>query len=70
MIAGHQTSISLEPIFWGALEAVGGPQTYQLGGAFNCGKAQPAQIAAVSHGCPVGLFRGIDVLNTAQESGR
>ena len=23
--------------FWGSLEAVGGPQTYVLGGAFNCG---------------------------------
>ena len=27
--------------FWGSMEAVGGPQTYVLGGAFNCGKAQP-----------------------------
>ncbi len=56
--------------FWGALEAVGGPQTYVLGGAFNCGKAQPGQTAAVSHGCPSALFRGIDVLNTAREGGR
>ena len=56
--------------FWGSLEAVGGPQTYQLGGAFNCGKAQPSQIAAVSHGCPTTLFRSVSVLNTAQEGGR
>ena len=28
--------------FWGSMEAVGGPQTWVLGGAFNCGKAQPA----------------------------
>ena len=27
--------------FWRSMEAVGGPQTYVLGGAFNCGKAQP-----------------------------
>ncbi|MGH3372357.1 MAG: TldD/PmbA family protein, partial [Nocardioidaceae bacterium] len=27
--------------FWNSMEAVGGPQTWQLGGAFNCGKAQP-----------------------------
>ena len=27
--------------FWGSMEAVGGPQTYVLGGAFNCGKGQP-----------------------------
>jgi TldD protein len=56
--------------FWGSMEAVGGPQTYVLGGAFNCGKAQPAQVAAVSHGCPSALFRGVSILNTTQEAGR
>ncbi len=56
--------------FWGSMEAVGGPQTYVLGGAFNCGKAQPGQVAAVSHGCPSALFRGVSILNTARESGR
>jgi TldD protein len=53
--------------FWGAMEAVGGPQTYVLGGAFNCGKGQPGQVAPVSHGCPAALFRGIRILNTAEE---
>ncbi|WAL94710.1 TldD/PmbA family protein [Streptomyces sp. Je 1-369] len=56
--------------FWGSMAAVGGPQTYVLGGAFNCGKAQPGQIAAVSHGCPSALFRGVNILNTTQEAGR
>lgn len=56
--------------FWGALEAVGGPSTWCLGGAFNCGKAQPGQIAPVSHGCPSALFRGVNVLNTREEGGR
>ncbi|MCW2493916.1 MAG: hypothetical protein JWN47_3280 [Frankiales bacterium] len=56
--------------FWGAMEAVGGPSTWRLGGALNCGKAQPGQVAAVSHGCPSALFRGINVLNTRTESGR
>ncbi|WP_422397055.1 TldD/PmbA family protein [Streptomyces gobiensis] len=56
--------------FWGSMDAVGGPQTYVLGGAFNCGKAQPGQIAAVSHGCPSALFRGVNILNTSQEAGR
>jgi TldD protein len=56
--------------FWGSMEAVGGPGTYVLGGAFNCGKAQPGQIAAVSHGCPSALFRGVNILNTTQEAGR
>ena len=55
--------------FWNSLEAVGGPQTWQLGGAFNCGKAQPGQVAAVSHGCPTSLFRGVRILNTNDEGG-
>ncbi len=38
--------------FWSSMEAVGGPQTWVLDGAFNCGKAQPGQVASVSHGCP------------------
>jgi TldD protein len=55
--------------FWGSLEAVGGQSTWRLGGAFNCGKAQPGQVAAVSHGCPSALFRGVRVLNTMTEAG-
>lgn len=56
--------------FWGSMRVVGGPQTHVLGGAFNCGKAQPGQVAPVSHGCPVALFEGINILNTVQEAGR
>ncbi|MHA6797206.1 TldD/PmbA family protein [Pseudonocardia bannensis] len=55
--------------FWGSMEAVGGPSTWRLGGAMNCGKAQPGQVAPVSHGCPSALFRGVNVLNTQQEAG-
>ena len=53
--------------FWNSMEMVGGPQTYVLGGAFNCGKAQPGQVAAVSHGCPSALFRNVNILNATQE---
>jgi TldD protein len=53
--------------FWNSMEAVGGPDTYVLGGAFNCGKAQPGQVASVSHGCPTALFRDVNVLNTTAE---
>ncbi|MEV6152099.1 TldD/PmbA family protein [Nonomuraea sp. NPDC052129] len=56
--------------FWQSMEAVGGPQTYVLGGAFNCGKGQPGQVAPVSHGCPSGLFRDVRILNTVQEGGK
>jgi TldD protein len=53
--------------FWNSMEAVGGPQTYVLGGAFNCGKGQPGQVAPVSHGAPTALFRQVRILNTAEE---
>jgi TldD protein len=56
--------------FWNSMEAVGGPQTYVLGGAFNCGKGQPGQVAPVSHGCPAALFRGVNVLNALKEAGK
>jgi TldD protein len=56
--------------FWNSMEAVGGPSTWRLEGAFDCGKAQPGQVAAVSHGCPSALFRGVNVLNTRTEAGR
>ena len=56
--------------FWGSMEAVGGPETFLLAGAFNCGKAQPGQVAAVGHGCPPALFRAVNILNTVREGGR
>jgi TldD protein len=56
--------------FWGSMSAVGGPETYVLGGAFNCGKGQPGQVAAVSHGCPSALFNGVRILNATQEAAK
>ncbi|MGI8815883.1 MAG: TldD/PmbA family protein [Pseudonocardia sp.] len=56
--------------FWGSLRAVGGRSSWLLSGALNCGKAQPGQVAAVSHGSPPGLFEQVTVLNTAREAGR
>jgi TldD protein len=53
--------------FWRSLVAVGGPSTYHLGGAFNCGKGQPGQVAPVSHGAPTALFRDVNILNTLAE---
>jgi TldD protein len=53
--------------FWNSMEAAGGPQTYVLGGAFNCGKGQPGQVAPVSHGCPAVVMRGVRILNTVEE---
>jgi TldD protein len=56
---------SRTPDFWAACDGLGGPKTYALGGSFFDGKGEPSQSNAVSHGCPVTRFRGINVLNTA-----
>lgn len=56
--------------FWRSMDALGGPQTYLLAGASNCGKGQPGQVASVSHGAPAARFRSVNVLNTAQEGGK
>jgi TldD protein len=56
--------------FWNSMKVVGGPSTYVLGGAFNCGKGQPGQVAAVSHGCPAALFERVNILNTVAEAGK
>jgi TldD protein len=69
-LAGQLRDVAYQSVttdFWNAMEAVGGPQTYVLGGAMNCGKGQPSQVAPVSHGCPAVLMRGIRILNTAEE---
>jgi TldD protein len=69
-LAGQLRDVAYQAVttdFWNSMEAVGGPQTYVLGGAFTCGKGQPMQVAPVSHGCPAAVFRDIRILNTAQE---
>jgi len=71
-LAGQVKDVAYQsrtPDFWGSLIALGGPDTYLLGGALNCGKGQPGQVAAVSHGCPSAVFEQINVLNSAQEAG-
>ena len=71
-LAGQLRDVAYQAVttgFWNAMEAVGGPQTYVLGGAFNCGKGQPMQVAPVSHGCPAAVFRGVRILNTGEEGG-
>jgi TldD protein len=54
--------------FWQSLRRVGGPETYVLGGAENCGKGQPGQVAPVSHGAPACLFDQVRVLNVKAEN--
>ena len=53
------------PEFWNSLDVIGGAQTCFLGASFGDAKGQPIQVNAVSHGCPISLFRDIDIINTA-----
>jgi len=59
---------SKTPDFWSSMREIGGQNTYLLGGALNCGKGQPGQVAPVSHGCPSATFTAVNVLNTRDES--
>jgi len=54
------------PDFWNSLAVIGGPSTYFVGGSLNDGKGQPGQSNAVSHGCPISVFRGVNILNTGR----
>jgi TldD protein len=53
--------------FWNSLDGLGDASTYELCGTFTCGKAEPMQLAPVSHGAPAARFRGVSVLNTQRE---
>ena len=55
------TYTGITPEFWGSMDAVSGPETWTLFGLTNCGKGQPGQIAAVSHGAPAARFRDVQV---------
>jgi TldD protein len=55
------TYTGITPEFWGSLDAAAGPETWTLYGLTNCGKGQPGQIAAVSHGAPAARFRDVQV---------
>ena len=53
--------------FWNSLDGIGGKDTYELHGAFTCGKAQPIKIAPVGHGAVPARFRGVTILNTERK---
>ncbi len=55
------TYTGVTPVFWGGLEAVAGPQSWQLFGLTNCGKGQPGQHAHVSHGAAPARFRDVQI---------
>jgi TldD protein len=49
------------PEFWAKLDAVCGPEEWSLWGVTNCGKAEPGQTMAVSHGAAPARFRDVEV---------
>ena len=55
---------SRTPDFWQACDGLGGPDTWENVGLNADGKGQPQQLNAMSHGCPPGRFRRINVLRT------
>jgi TldD protein len=54
--------------FWNSLDGLGDASTYHLDGTFTCGKAEPIQVAPVSHGSPPARFRKVRVLNTTGDA--
>ena len=68
-IAGMLKDVAYQmrtPDFWGAMDLIGGRRAYELGGSFFCGKGEPGQVAAVSHGAVPARFRQINVINTGR----
>jgi TldD protein len=55
------TYTGVTPVFWGGLDAVGGPEHWQLKGLTNCGKGQPGQDGHVSHGSSPARFRNVQI---------
>lgn len=54
--------------FWNSLAGLCDASAYHLDGTFTCGKAEPVQVAPVSHGSPPALFRNVRVLNPSGDA--
>ncbi|MBL7140995.1 MAG: TldD/PmbA family protein [Planctomycetes bacterium] len=57
----NATYTGITPQFWGACDAVCGPEAWRLWGTPNCGKGQPGQTARVGHGVAPARFRNVQV---------
>ena len=70
-IAGMLRDVAYQsntPVFWNAMDMIGGRSSYWIGGAFNDGKGEPPQINSVSHGCVPARFRNVTILNTGRSA--
>jgi TldD protein len=57
----NATYTGITPEFWGACDAVCGPDEWRLWGTPNCGKGEPSQTARVGHGVAPARFRNVQV---------
>jgi TldD protein len=66
-IAGMLRDVAYQgntPVFWNAMDMIGGKSSYWMGGTFSDGKGEPSQVSSVSHGCVPARFRNVTILNT------
>jgi len=56
------------PDFWNSMDMIGGRRSYELHGALNDGKGQPAQSNAAGHGAVPARFLQQTVINTGRQS--
>jgi TldD protein len=57
----NPTYAGVTPRFWGALDAVGSREAWELWGVVNCGKGEPGQLMTVSHGVAPIRVRDVQV---------
>ena len=51
----------ITPEFWGACDAIAGPEEWHVWGIPSCGKGEPGQVAHVGHGVSPARFRDVEV---------
>jgi len=51
----------ITPEFWGACDAIAGPEEWHIWGIPSCGKGEPGQVAHVGHGVSPSRFRNVEV---------
>ena len=51
----------MTPEFWNSCDAIADNEDWDIMGVINCGKGQPGQRAAMSHGCSTARFKNVQV---------
>ncbi len=58
-IVKEPTYYGITPEFWGACDAICGPEEWEFHGTFHCGKGEPGQSMHLSHGVAPTRFKNI-----------